>query len=316
MPSTRSTRSSSTKKMTTKIKSSSKNKKLTTTKSKKVVNKAPPSPTPSIDHDDSDSDSDDEAVISAINLAASAVKAKLAKFGSISSSTSTSAPSNELTFLIPGYTAPMSLTVSSGAPELYIDYSSKGKKGDDFSKNAASLKNNPQFAASSPLAPPTGHIMKAAIKRKKVEKTDAGSGWFNIPSYTGSFATSSYKQQRNADLIKDDLKVIKMRNYLDPKKFYKTSDEFSPFAQRGTIVESGAEFFSSRLTKAERRQTLLDEVMSDSKTRKYVKRKFGDVQVKSESGGVKSWKQRQNKKISKNTPLNGNLFSGSRKKFS
>ena len=68
-----------------------------------------------------------------------------------------------------------------------------------------------------------------------------------------------------------------MRNYLDPKKFYKSSDSFSPFAQRGTYVGSGAE-----LSKRAKKGNLLDEVMSDAKTRRYIKRKFGEVQEKSQ----------------------------------
>ena len=74
-----------------------------------------------------------------------------------------------------------------------------------------------------------------------------------------------------------------MRNFLDPKKFYKSADAPSKFAQRGTMIESGSEYFSSRLTKAERRTTILDEVMSDAAARRYTKRKFGEIQTKKES---------------------------------
>lgn len=283
------------------------------TKRTKPATPSPPSPppSPSDDDDSSDSDSDDEAVVSAINLAAGAVKKKLTE-------TAPPTTSNELTFLIPGYTAPMSLTSNSKTPELYIKYDKKGKSGGKNPSGAvASFNSQPTGKSTSAiLPPPTSHIMKASIKKKNKEKTNSGDAWFNMPSYNSSSNNSSYRQQRNAELLKDDLKVIKMRNYLDPKKFYKSNDEFSPFAQRGTIIESGSEFFSSRLTKAERRQTLLDEVMSDRKTRNYVKRKFGDVQEKAASGGKKHWKMMQKKKKNKTSPMTGNIFSGSRKKFS
>lgn len=277
------------------------------TNAKKAASKPSASPSPSPESSDSDSDSDDEAVVSAINLAASAVKKKLA---------STSQPSgNELTFLIPGYTAPMSLTSDTPTPELYINYDKKKTNASTGDVAILTSTTSSSTTSSSVMPPPTSHIMKASVKKKKKEKTTAGDGWFNMPSYAASSNMASYRQQRNAEMLKDDLKVIKMRNYLDPKKFYKSNDEFSPFAQRGTIIENGSEFFSSRLTKAERRQTLLDEVMSDHRTRKYVKRKFGDVQAKAESGGKKHWKQQQRKKKNKSSPVAGNLFSGSRKKF-
>lgn len=104
-----------------------------------------------------------------------------------------------------------------------------------------------------------------------------------------------------------------MRNYLDPKKFYKSSDAPSQFAQRGTVISSNAEYFSSRMTKKEQRTTLLDEVMADGSGRKYVKRKFGEIQKKKESGG-KKWRKGMEKKRGSN--MQGNIFSGSRKKFS
>ena len=47
---------------------------------------------------------------------------------------------------------------------------------------------------------------------------------------------------------KRDLKILKMRKPLDPKTFYKGDDMkgLPRFFQKGTVVESKAEFYSSR----------------------------------------------------------------------
>mmetsp|Transcript_30989 Transcript_30989/g.61328 ORF Transcript_30989/g.61328 Transcript_30989/m.61328 type:complete len:97 (+) Transcript_30989:61-351(+) len=86
-----------------------------------------------------------------------------------------------------------------------------------------------------------------------------------------------------------------MRNYLDPRRFYKSSDgrHASGVVQVGTIVEgNGIAGSSARLTKKERRANLTEEVMGDEKVQKYLKRKQGEIQVTNSSGN-KHWKQQQ-----------------------
>ena len=81
----------------------------------------PPSPTPSFDDSStSDSDSEDDAITSAINTASAAIAKKF--------NVPDESGGNELTFLIPGYTAPMSLESGVTAP-LYIEYDKKKKDG-------------------------------------------------------------------------------------------------------------------------------------------------------------------------------------------
>ena len=78
--------------------------------------------------------------------------------------------------------------------------------------------------------------------------------------------------------VKRDLKVIRYRNYLDPKRFYKSADTPSKYVQVGTVIEGTAEFYSSRLTKKERRSNLTEELMADPVTADYTKRKFRAMQ--------------------------------------
>lgn len=122
----------------------------------------------------------------------------------------------------------------------------------------------------------------------------SGDKWFNLPS-----------SEMTEDL-KMDLRALKMRGALDPKRFYKVcahtlqprppcahhsrashfvgcclyqaTEKRSGFLQVGTVVEGATEYFSSRLTKKERKQNIVDELMHDEKVRTYAKKKFSEIQ--------------------------------------
>ncbi|KAF9306745.1 hypothetical protein BGZ74_003922 [Mortierella antarctica] len=108
------------------------------------------------------------------------------------------------------------------------------------------------------------------------EKT-TGKGWFDLP------------QQVMTPELKRDLQILKLRNVLDPKRFYKREEKGKPkfpkYFQVGTIIEGNTEFYSSRLTKKERATTITGEVMKDEVGRDYYKRKFDEIQVSKQSGG-------------------------------
>jgi len=101
---------------------------------------------------------------------------------------------------------------------------------------------------------------------KKEAPNHAGDQWFNmVPTPL-------------TDAVKHDLNVIKSRNYLDPKRFYKSSDKASKFMQIGTVIEGNAEYHSARLTKKQRRTNLTEEMMADPATADYAKRKYAKMQ--------------------------------------
>jgi hypothetical protein len=121
-------------------------------------------------------------------------------------------------------------------------------------------------------------------EEKKTETT--GSKWFDMP------ATEVTPE------IKLDLQLLKMRNVLDRKRHYKKDESkgIPKYFQVGRIVEDKSEYFSSRLTKKERKNTILDEIMDDVSSRQYFKRKFNEIQKASQSGIKKSFKGRKGKK--------------------
>lgn len=178
---------------------------------------------------------------------------------------------NALTKLLPGYTATMAL--SSRGPRPAIRSSSSCLTPPDLSSDVTSFK--------------TGR------RAPKKGGPSAGKGWFGM--------RSTSRSEMDEDL-EADLALIKHRNYLDPKRFYKNTDKSMEknmgVLQRGTVVEGAAEFYSSRLASKERKSTLLNEVLHDPSVAGYAQGKFRKMQqAKTEANLLK--KKHYGKKRSK-----------------
>ncbi|GAA5810973.1 hypothetical protein MFLAVUS_004402 [Mucor flavus] len=112
------------------------------------------------------------------------------------------------------------------------------------------------------------------------EKT-SGSAWFDMP-----------KPEITPE-IKRDLQVLKMRHILDRKRHYKKmGNRPDPkYFQIGTIIESPTEFYSARLNNKDRKQTIVEELMANDDQKSYYKRKYNEVQERTNSGGKKHFKK-------------------------
>lgn len=104
-------------------------------------------------------------------------------------------------------------------------------------------------------------------KRYHKKKMGAGAGWCNMRT---PYITPE---------IKHDLQVLRMRSALDPKRFYKKNDmqTLPKHFHVGKVVDSPMDFYSSRLTKKERKKTIVDELMADAEFMKYNKRKYKEI---------------------------------------
>ncbi|EDO15343.1 hypothetical protein Kpol_1011p15 [Vanderwaltozyma polyspora DSM 70294] len=116
-----------------------------------------------------------------------------------------------------------------------------------------------------------------AMKIDSVSKPSQVSSkeWFTIPKMG----------DRKRQEVQRDLLLLKHRAALDPKRHYKKDrwkvpDRFSV----GTIIEGNTEFYSSRLTKKQRKSTMLETLMADDDTNKYFKRKYNEIQTQKTSG--------------------------------
>ncbi|MCJ1435178.1 hypothetical protein MMC27_004549 [Xylographa pallens] len=122
-----------------------------------------------------------------------------------------------------------------------------------------------------------------AVKKKVIQaqKETAGSDWFNLPR-------TNLTPDR-----KRDLKLLKMRSVLDPKRHYKKDNESAKapeFSQVGTIVEDPTEFFSARLQNKDRKRTLVEEVMVGEASSGRFKSKYNEVQLAKTSGKKSHYK--------------------------
>lgn len=74
-----------------------------------------------------------------------------------------------------------------------------------------------------------------------------------------------------------DARIIENRQHIDPKRFYKSSGtgrargELPKRVHFGTVVVGAHEFYSSRMTKKERRSRIIDEVLADKKAVAYAR---------------------------------------------
>ncbi|KAI2626473.1 Fcf2-domain-containing protein [Hypoxylon sp. NC1633] len=124
-------------------------------------------------------------------------------------------------------------------------------------------------------------------KKEMAVKTDAGPSWFNLPK------TDLTPQ------LKKDLQLLRMRDVLDSKRFYRkdSSRAMVPeFSSVGTIIEGPTDFYNARLTKKERKRTLLEEVLETEDVTRKFKSKYGQIQEAKTSGKKGHYKKMMEKR--------------------
>lgn len=179
---------------------------------------------------------------------------------------------NPLSRLLPGYTAPMQLDNSSlaryraagGIKELQLRAQRNDSSTREFVVDATKQHAEVMQSRTNGMVASSYTDAYASFKKgtKKAADNTAGKGWF------GMVRTAMTEE------LKADLAVIRNRNYLDPKKFYKSADKFGSIVQLGTVIEGAAEYYSSRLTKKQRRINITEEIMADPESSDYSRKKF------------------------------------------
>ncbi|CAK4760651.1 hypothetical protein LEN26_005568 [Aphanomyces euteiches] len=157
--------------------------------------------------------------------------------------------------------------------DLYLNLQGKNcSKGAQLVPERKIVEELKAFAKTQASTKLQDHNNAAAHGTKADSGRNRMSGkWFNMVS-----------NEMTAE-AKRDIQLIKMRNYLDPKRFYKSSDHrksnMPKVFQVGTVIEGAAEFKSARLSRKERHQTFTEEILHDQQIRNYTKRKFNDIQA-------------------------------------
>lgn len=172
------------------------------------------------------------------------------------------------------------------------------KDDDEFTKIKKSIARLPKMNDS------TGSLTEEVTKNMNRKTSTKGGQNVVVISDTIEAATKNNQKEKLAweDLpktditaeIKRDFKVISQRAALDPKRHYKKGTWKEPERfQIGTIVEGNTEYYSARLKKKERTQTILQSVLQDEDTKHYFKRKYDEIQTKKTSGKKAHYKKVQ-----------------------
>jgi len=184
-----------------------------------------------------------------------------------------SSKSNPLSDIIPGYIAPFGLDSSSLEQHKNAKRKLKTETIGASKATATTVSNKATFSSKNfKLAKPDPANLATST-------TNAGTGWFG------------FEATPNSASLQADIAVIRNRNYLDPKKFYKSSDlskKGSQMVQLGTVIEGSMEsVFSNRLTKKQRKSNVMEEVMGEVFGSKddYVKKKFTNIQREKSAAG-------------------------------
>ncbi|KAK5988741.1 rRNA-processing protein fcf2 [Cladobotryum mycophilum] len=110
------------------------------------------------------------------------------------------------------------------------------------------------------------------MKTQEHSKDTTGLSWFNLPKTN---LTPEFKR---------DWQLLRMRGVLDPKHQKKALRSAPPkYSQVGEIIEGPTDFYSARLTRRERKSTLLEHIMTEHDDPK-LKSKYTDIQQQKTSG--------------------------------
>ncbi|XP_050973248.1 deoxynucleotidyltransferase terminal-interacting protein 2 isoform X2 [Labeo rohita] len=161
---------------------------------------------------------------------------------------------------------------------LYISFNgNKPKNLSKISKTQKDLSNPdellkksvivPDFEKKDAVPPYSESKHAAKLKRKAEREKTTGDGWFNM------------RAPELTEELKNDLKALKMRSAMDPKRFYKKNDRegLPKYFQVGTVVDNPVDFYSSRIPKKQRKRTIVEELLADAEFRSYNKKKYHEI---------------------------------------
>ncbi|KAK9789962.1 hypothetical protein WJX73_005964 [Symbiochloris irregularis] len=132
---------------------------------------------------------------------------------------------------------------------------------------------------------------KTRERRKELRQAPktAGRDWYDLPA------------TRIDDKVKRDLRLLRLRSAMDPKRFYKSPDstKFPKFFQVGTVVAGPQEFYSGRMTKRNRKASITEELLADKALREQRKRRFGRLQAQRQQWAGRRGRKTSNARIKK-----------------
>ncbi|KAG8931292.1 hypothetical protein FRC02_002966 [Tulasnella sp. 418] len=165
----------------------------------------------------------------------------------------------------------------------------------DLGTEAVELANQKATIKPPELAPFEKTISKK--RKNELRSATAGPGWFDLPAPAAADIPKLYRE----------VEAMRMRNGMDPKRFYRRDPGegkgikgLPKYFAIGKVIDTPTPFNTAsedNLPKAERKRTLVEELVADSEARSYSKKKFKELQdIRGTRGrGTKYLKQKQRK---------------------
>lgn len=134
------------------------------------------------------------------------------------------------------------------------------------------------------LQKPEKAVLRNPQPEERTKKDDAGPNWYGLPK------TNPTKE------FKRDWEFLQMRGMLDPKHHKKALHKRAPkYSQIGEIIAGATDSYGSRLTRKEKKQTLLEEAMS-TQDRDKLQTKYAGIMKKKNDGKKAFYKKRGGQK--------------------
>ncbi|GAX78868.1 hypothetical protein CEUSTIGMA_g6307.t1 [Chlamydomonas eustigma] len=116
------------------------------------------------------------------------------------------------------------------------------------------------------MVPPRDNQLLSKAQKKAAPDT-AGRSWYNLPS------------TKIDEAMKQELRLLRLRGAYDPKRFYKSDVSKLPkYFQMGTVVDSAVDFYGGRLTNAQRKGTLTEQLLADQDVTHARKKRYNKIQ--------------------------------------
>lgn len=164
---------------------------------------------------------------------------------------------------------------ANSLPNLDVAFNYKDHKGQSKSRDVLRINDSITTVLPTddkPIRDPT------VLKKLRSDK------WFALP-----------KVELTGDL-KRDLSIIKNRQYLDPKKFYKKDKwEIPERFQIGEVV-AGIGEYGGKLKRKQKGISLVEELLHDETSKKWFKKKYYEIQAEKTSGGKKYYQDKISKR--------------------
>ncbi|KAF8158322.1 Fcf2 pre-rRNA processing-domain-containing protein [Crassisporium funariophilum] len=147
----------------------------------------------------------------------------------------------------------------------------------ELAANAASSHSVPAPPIPPPELTKSGKPLTKKQK-KELKHITSGPDWFDLPAPAEADLPRLYRE----------VEALRLRNQLDSKRFYKKDEGegkgikgLPKYFAIGTIIPSTTPFGTAsgdNLTRANRKRTLVDELVDDAEAKRYAKKKFEDLQ--------------------------------------